>query len=116
CCSILLGSQRSSASSRAIHSLVAARIPLFRAPARPALGWEIHLTGGPKDSATCRVVSVEPSSTTITSSTGTVWLKMLSMQRGKSAAALYAGTIAVTVGDGLKAASSGAADRPLLCI
>jgi hypothetical protein len=62
--------------------------PLLRATAGPALGWRSRRTSGKSRATSSAVSSGDPSSTTITSSTRTVWSRML-----RSAAAMVAAAL-----------------------
>src|ERR1700679_2100945 len=83
------GDQRSSASRRAIQSPDAIRIPVFFAAEGPLL--VRVMTRTPNPAATAFVSSVEPSSTTITSTGCKVCARTDAILRGRKAAALYAG-------------------------
>ena len=61
------GSHSSSASRNAMNSALVEWIPRFRAGAGPVLFWWIHMTGFGYVATMFRVLSVEPSSTTMIS-------------------------------------------------
>ena len=95
CNSVFSGCQVSSASKKATHSPRLAKIPVFLAAERPRLrGCLIKVIG--YRPAIAAVSSLDPSSTTMISRSGSVCAKALWMAFCRNRAALYAGITALT--------------------